>query len=132
MRVLVIGGTNFIGPAVVDRLVAAGHRVTLFHRGSSESEPAPDVSHIHGDRQAIDDFRAEFARFGPDVVLDMAPMSGDDAGAVMRACRGIAKRVVAISSADVYRAYGRLHRSEPGPIEPMPLMEDSPRIRRIT
>lgn len=40
--------------------------------------------------------------------------------------RGVAKRIVAISSADVYRAYGRLHQSEPGPIEPMPLTEDSP------
>ena len=71
MRVLVIGGTRFIGPPVVDRLVAAGHDVTLFHRGSSGCDPIPAVSHIHGDRHQIDDYRADFARFIPDVVLDI-------------------------------------------------------------
>ncbi|MDP9235840.1 MAG: NAD-dependent epimerase/dehydratase family protein [Chloroflexota bacterium] len=126
MRVLVIGGTNFIGPAVVVRLFAAGHHLTVFHRGGAAEDPVAHVSHVHGDRGTIDEFRADFARFAPDVVLDMAPMSGDDANGVMRACRGIAKRAVAISSVDVYRAYGRLHRSEPGPVEPVPLTEGSP------
>lgn len=131
MRVLVIGGTNFIGPAVVERLLAAGDDVTIFHRGRSGCDPVPPVSHIHGDRIQIDDYRAEFARFAADVILDMAPMSGDDATGLMRACRGVTKRVVAISSADVYRAYGRLHRSEPGAIEPLPLTEDSPLRERL-
>jgi nucleoside-diphosphate-sugar epimerase len=39
--------------------------------------------------------------------------------------RGLTKRVVVISSADVYLAFGRLHRSEGGPIQPMPLAEMS-------
>jgi nucleoside-diphosphate-sugar epimerase len=38
----------------------------------------------------------------------------------------MAGRVVALSSMDVYRAYGLLHNKEPGPPEPLPLTEDSP------
>jgi nucleoside-diphosphate-sugar epimerase len=44
----------------------------------------------------------------------------------MEAFRGRAARVVALSSGDVYRAYGRLTRTEPGPIEAGLLHEDSP------
>jgi len=40
--------------------------------------------------------------------------------------RGIAERAVVISSGDVYRAFGRLWRSEPGPPDSVPLREDSP------
>ena len=35
MRILVIGGTRFIGPPAVRRLVEMGHEVTVFHRGQS-------------------------------------------------------------------------------------------------
>ena len=49
----------------------------------------------------------------------------------MSAVRRITKRVVAISSADVYRAYGRLHGSEPGATEPVPLTEDAPLRERL-
>lgn len=130
MRVLVIGGTNFIGPPVVAELVKRGHDVTVFHRGEHERDLG-GVAHIHGDRAQIEGFRPQFERLAPDVVLDMAPMSGADAEAVLAACRGIARRAVAISSVDVYRAYGRLHGSEPGPVEPMPLTEDSPMRERL-
>jgi nucleoside-diphosphate-sugar epimerase len=44
----------------------------------------------------------------------------------VQAFRGIAQRVVAASSMDVYRACGVLHGSEEGPLEPVPLTEDSP------
>ena len=126
MRVLVLGGTSFIGPHVVARLLASGHEIAVFHRGSGSEEPSDGPQHIHGDRAQLDDFADDFRRFAPDVALDMAPMFERDAVAAVRVLRGVAKRIVAISSADVYRAYGRLHQSELGPIEPIPLTEDSP------
>jgi nucleoside-diphosphate-sugar epimerase len=131
MRVLVIGGTNFIGPAVVQRLVEGGHDLTLFHRGNTEAAARASVPHIHGDRRELELYRTDLERFAPDVVLDMAPMSGADAEAVMRACRGLVRRVVMISSVDVYRAYGRLHGTEPGPLELLPLTEDAPLRERL-
>jgi nucleoside-diphosphate-sugar epimerase len=126
MRVLVIGGTGFIGPHAVRRLVERGDEVTLFHRGRTEAELPSSVSHVFGDRAQLADFRDAFARLAPEVVLDMRSLSEADALAVANAVRGVTRRLVAISSMDVYRAYGRLIGTEPGPPDPVPLTEDSP------
>ena len=53
MRILVIGGTGFIGPYVVRRLVSHGHRVAVFHRGESKVELPNKVEHILVDRSVI-------------------------------------------------------------------------------
>lgn len=50
MRLLVIGGTHFVGRAVVEDAVVRGHAVTVFHRGPAEPPGFPDVEHLHGDR----------------------------------------------------------------------------------
>lgn len=50
MRLLVLGGTIFVGRAIVDRALEFGHEVTLFHRGKRGSELFPDVERILGDR----------------------------------------------------------------------------------
>lgn len=130
MRALVISGTGFIGGRVVRVLADAGHRVAVFHRGEREA-PLSDVLHIHGDRADLAAFRADFARFAPDVVLDMHAMTEADGGALIAATAGVAPRLALVSSIDVYRAYGRLHGSEPGTPEPTPLTEDSPLRERL-
>lgn len=50
MDLLVIGGTQFVGRAIVEEAVALGYDVTVFHRGQSEPEDLPTVHHLHGDR----------------------------------------------------------------------------------
>ncbi|MDP9366221.1 MAG: NAD-dependent epimerase/dehydratase family protein [Chloroflexota bacterium] len=131
MRVLLIGGTGFIGPWVVRRLVGAGHDVTVFHRGEHEADLPAAVAHVHGDRDRLADHTAALRRFAPDVVLDTRPLRESDARAVVEAFAGTARRLVAISSMDVYRAYGRLHGTEPGPSEPTPFAEDAPLRERF-
>src|SRR5215831_17954044 len=42
-KILVLGGTLFVGPAVVDALVASGHMVTLFNRGVTNPQLFPHV-----------------------------------------------------------------------------------------
>jgi len=51
VRLLVIGGTRFVGRHIVAAALAAGHEVTLFHRGAA-GEPFPAADHRHGDRDA--------------------------------------------------------------------------------
>ena len=50
MKLLVIGGTKFVGRASIEHAVEQGHEVTIFHRGQTEPEGLPDVEHVHGDR----------------------------------------------------------------------------------
>ena len=50
MQLLIIGGTRFLGRALVDEGRAAGHTITLFNRGRSNPDLYPDVEQIHGDR----------------------------------------------------------------------------------
>jgi 2'-hydroxyisoflavone reductase len=50
MRILVLGGTLFLGRHVVDAALARGHEVTLFNRGQTRPELFPDVEKLRGDR----------------------------------------------------------------------------------
>ena len=50
LKVLVLGGTNFIGPHTVEALLARGHTVTLFNRGKTHAELFPQLEKLHGDR----------------------------------------------------------------------------------
>jgi nucleoside-diphosphate-sugar epimerase len=126
MRILIIGGTRFIGPYIVRELVQHGHSVTLLHRGQTTAPLPPGVSEMFGDQRKLEDCRAEFQRLAPDVVLHTNAFCEDDARIFVRTFAGIARRSIVLSSIDVYRAYGRLHRTEPGPPDPTPLTEDSP------
>jgi nucleoside-diphosphate-sugar epimerase len=126
MRVLVIGGTGFIGAPVVRRLQALGGEVTVLHRGRAAAALPPGVRSLLGDRAALPARRAELRRLAPAVVLDMIAMTAADARATLAAVDGLAERLVVISSADVYRAQARLHRREPGPPDPVPLTETAP------
>jgi nucleoside-diphosphate-sugar epimerase len=126
MRILVLGGTNFIGPAAVRPLAERGHEVAVFHRGKSNA-PLPDsVLHIHGDRAQLAEFAGQFREFAPEVVLDMLPFTEKAGRLLVELFTGMARRLVAISSVDVYRAYDRFRKADPGPPDPAPLTEDSP------
>lgn len=126
MRILVIGGTRFIGPYVVRDLLAAGHQVAVFHRGETESELAAGAQPIRGDRRELARFANEFRQFGPEVVLDMIAFNEREARELVRVFKGLAARLVVVSSMDVYRAYGGLLRLEECAPAQLPLAEDAP------
>ena len=124
MKVLVIGGSGFIGPHVVRRLQQQGHELAVFHRGST---PAPaGVTEFRGDRNRLDAQAEQLRAFRPDVVIDVILSSSRQAEQLISIFRGTVGRVVVVSSIDVYRAVGVLHGLEPGPLEPVPLTEESP------
>ena len=122
MRILLIGGSGFIGPHVAAALERAGHDVVVFHRGRSKSAARREIL---GDRQALAEHARELRGVRPDVVVDLILSSGRQASALIDVFRGHTTRVVALSSCDVYRACGIFHGSEQGPLQPVPLTEAS-------
>jgi nucleoside-diphosphate-sugar epimerase len=123
MKILAIGGTGFIGPFTIQRLQAAGHDITVFHRGKTA---CPDgARQIIGDRNHLDEFRDTFARERFDLVIDFLLISERQARQFMATFAGITRRTVVLSSMDAYRAWGVFSNTEPGGLEPLPLHEDS-------
>ena len=127
MRILIVGGTRFIGAHAARQLAVAGAEVCVFHRGRSDNPILPAVEHIRDPLAAYPVLRFPAAVRGRDwdVVIHMVMMGEADARAAADAFAGRTGRLVMISSGDVYRAYGRLTGHEPGPVEPVPLREDA-------
>ncbi|MFD5050549.1 SDR family oxidoreductase [Streptomyces tendae] len=99
MRLLVLGGTEFVGRAVVEAALGRGWEVTVLHRG--RHAPPPGVQALHGDRTAPDGLDA-LAEGTWDAVVDTwsaAPRAVRDAA---RLLRGRAGRYVYVSSCSVY------------------------------
>src|SRR5579863_2478887 len=125
MKVLLIGGSGFIGPHVARQLIEQGHQIAIFHRGHAKTALPETARKILGDREALADSVSEFRSFAPDVVVDLILSSERQASELLNTLRGITARVVALSSGDVYRAAGILHGLEPGPLQSVPLTEES-------
>jgi nucleoside-diphosphate-sugar epimerase len=126
LRICVVGGVNFMGPDVVRTLLDAGHEVLSYHSAAHELKLPAAIRHLHGQRDELERFRDAFREWQPTVALHMAAQTERQARSFVDAFDGIAERTVAISSSDVYRAYGRINLTEPGPPDPLPLTEDSP------
>jgi nucleoside-diphosphate-sugar epimerase len=105
--------------------------VAVLSRGATADELPASVLRFRGDRKALADHARALRSFRPDVVVDLILSSGAQARDLMVVFRGVARRVVALSSMDVYRACGVLHGLEPGPLEPVPLTEESPLRTRL-
>lgn len=108
MRVVILGGTRFIGRAVVEELVARDHDVLVVHRGQHEPPDLAPVEHLHADRTNLRLVREELNGFRADAAVDVSAMNGAQADAALRVLAdGI--RLVALSSGDVYRAFASVH-----------------------
>jgi len=116
VRITVLGGTRFIGRAIVEELAGAGHEVVVVHRGVSEPDDLPDVEHVHVDR-------ADLPSLDGDVLVDTYAMTATDAEAALAAVAP-AMQLVVLSSQDVYAAHGELHAGGHG--HAMPIDETAP------
>jgi len=125
MRLLIIGGSGFIGRHLVPRLLSAGHEVAVVGRSDGTAAPA-GAQPIRADRRELARDAAALRDFAPDVVVDLILSSGRQAVELIALFAGYTQRVVGITSADVYRATAILHGLETGPLEALPLTEESP------
>lgn len=98
MRLLVLGGTKFLGRAAVEEALARGHEVTLFHRGQSGPDLFPEAEHVLGDRKQDLDRLAGRAW---DAVLDTSGYVPADVRASAEVLRD-SGRYLFVSSVSVY------------------------------
>src|SRR5437762_61592 len=103
MRALVMGGTEFIGLHLVQSLLARGHEVTVFNRGTRSARLAPGVRAITGDRRDHAGLRERLAGERFDGVLDVAyaPTLGPDVAALVDVLAG-RPHVILVSTGRVY------------------------------
>ena len=123
MRFLLIGGNGFIGRFVAAQLIQHHHAVAIFHRGTMAA--LAGTQELRGDRNQLVASAAELHRFAPDVVIDLTLSSAPQAAELMNIFRGQTQRVLMLSSIDVYRAVGITHGTESGPLQELPLTEES-------
>jgi nucleoside-diphosphate-sugar epimerase len=100
LRVLVLGGTRFVGRHIVEALLRGGHEVTLFHRGVTGSDLFAEVEHVHGDRDVSLDGLAG-RRF--DAVVDTYAYFPRQVEAAADALGETTEHYVLISSISVFR-----------------------------
>ena len=118
MRILILGGTAFLGRHIAELSLARGHTLSLFHRGRSNPGILEGAEHLLGDREA--DLSALRGRVF-DVVIDTG---GYEVPAVRAAARAVAHpdvHYVFISSVSVYEDLARLNES--GPLRTHPRAE---------
>ncbi|HKO98473.1 MAG TPA: NAD-dependent epimerase/dehydratase family protein [Pyrinomonadaceae bacterium] len=99
MKILILGGTRFIGRHLVTAALDRSHEVTLFNRGTSHSPPLPHVETINGDR------RSDLAKLKGqswDVVIDTCGYLPRDVKASAEVLGDLVERYVFISSISAY------------------------------
>jgi nucleoside-diphosphate-sugar epimerase len=129
VKVLMIGGTGFISSYVSRRLLADGHELTIFHRGETSAVLSQQVPEILGDRNQLASYRNTFQQWSPDIVIDTIALTEDDGHQLIETFRGVAERLVVISSADVYRNYELVRGIGEDEPDPRKLTVDAP-LRR--
>jgi nucleoside-diphosphate-sugar epimerase len=101
VKILVIGGTRFMGRQLVWRLLAGGHALALFNRGRQPDPFGERVERLRGDRAGEDLVRALAGR-SFDAVVDFAAYRGEDARRAAQLLEGRTGHYVFISSGQTY------------------------------
>jgi 2'-hydroxyisoflavone reductase len=125
MRILMIGGTRFVGRHIVDAALAAGHEVTVFHRGQTGPDLFPQTDRRIGDRNGD---LAELAEGGWDATVDTCAYVPRHVTSLADALGDRAGRYLLISSVSAYATP-----EAPGYDESATLLElDDPTVEEVT
>jgi 2'-hydroxyisoflavone reductase len=113
IKVLILGGTGFIGPHFVAALREAGHTLTLFNRGKRDPEADPGVEQLLGDRNGqIESLRGR----DWDVVIDNSGYTPKQVRATADLLKGHVKQYLFISSVAVYADFKKPKMDEDAPL----------------
>ncbi len=114
MRLLVLGGTRFLGRAIVDEAVGRGYDVTTFSRGLS-GRPRPGVQALRGDRTSDSDLR-QLAAGEWDAVIDTSVLAPAHVLASAQVLAGQVRHYSYVSTISVYAGHPREAVTEESPV----------------
>ena len=117
MRILIMGGTRFIGVYLTKALVEQGHEVVLFNRGKKPA-PIEGIQQIHGDRQDIDQLKEKLKEEQFDVVYDNNGRELSDTKPLVELFKDQVKQFVYVSSAGVYLKSDQMPHIEGDAVDP--------------
>ena len=113
MRILIIGGTRFLGRHLVEAALARSHEVTLFNRGKSNPDLFPALETILGDREKdVDKLNGRLW----DAVIDVAGYLPRIVRLSAEVLKGSVARYVFISSVSVYENFKQIGIDESYPV----------------
>lgn len=113
MRILIIGGTKFLGRHLIDSALKLGHEVTIFTRGREKTELSSDVEHLIGDRE--NNLEALLGRSW-DRVIDTCGYTPWDVKKSTELLAGSAQHYTFVSSISVYSELGKPNINEETPV----------------
>jgi 2'-hydroxyisoflavone reductase len=113
MRILIIGGTRFLGRHLVHSALARGHEVTLFNRGLTNPDLFPQVETILGDREKD---LAQLSGRGWDAVVDTCGYVPRIVRLSASGLEGSVMRYVFISSISVHASFSKVGMDESDPV----------------
>ncbi len=117
MKVLVMGGTQFNGYALVRELVRRGHDVTILNRGKTEAPLPASISRLICDRTDHAAMRATLGGLEFDCIHDVSAYRPDDVQLMVDLFRGRCGHYVFASSTVIYAASNRLPITENDPVD---------------
>jgi nucleoside-diphosphate-sugar epimerase len=117
MRILIMGGTRFIGVSLTKILVAQGHDVVLFNRGN-KPVPVEGVTQIHGDRKDIPQLKEKLGLEHFDAIFDNNGRELSDTQPLVELFQDRIVHFVYVSSAGVYLPSQQMPHREIDPVDP--------------
>jgi len=117
MRVLVMGGTQFNGLALVHELAQTGHEVVILNRGQTEADLPFGVERVFADRTNHDQMREVLGAVDVDAVIDVSAYLPEDVELMVDIFRGRIAHYIFISSTVIYAESDHLPISEGHPVE---------------
>ena len=102
MRALVLGGSRFVGPRLVQELLRHGHEVAVFNRGKTPAEFPREVRRLYGDRQDREQVAAALQGQDFDVVYDVSGLAPAETEITVELLNGRAGHYVYVSTSAVY------------------------------
>ncbi len=117
MRILIMGGTRFIGVYLTKTLVAQGHEVVLFNRGNNPP-PVEGVKQIHGDRTSASQLQAQLAGEKFDAIFDNNGRELSDTKPLVEIFQDRVQHFVYVSSAGVYLKSNLMPHKEGDEVDP--------------